>query len=437
MKKTIHDILKEEINREIKSMKLDSPGKIANVIKELFTFSTSSILKNMGNQEEVLDEKDALPKENWDWLISMINEAFNDNPEEWQKLLKQQKLNILCYKYFTKEDLIDLDEVEKDLKLNIKKYFSALQNYSDLDNFREKFFNLPSEMVKNFCRFILNHSKKLNNEIPIDKKELKDRIESLAKDRKEVIEKIALVSRKYQSVLDLTKIKELYENGLFFEDNFLNRGVNEYISKLCNSPAVAKMKDTFNSVFVQDIQSQAENSASYLAHIRAIKTEEGQEFFTAKGFQVGVRFDNALETSKNTEKQQGLVVDKDSRFKEPKSKIEPVAAPGAGGDAMGGLQGDPTDAGAAGGGGLGGDLGGGGGDFGGGFGGPSGVDDIPTGEAGTTGAGGPSDTGEDGTETGEGSEESMPADDDGFPEDFGTPEDNSETTNDDDTEEKK
>ena len=329
--------------------------------------------------------------------------------------------------------MIGLDDVEKDLKLNIKKYFSALQNYSDLDNFRDKFFNLPSEMTKNFSRYILNYSKKLNTEIPIDKKELQDRIKGLAADRKKIIEKIALVSKKYQSVLDLTKIKELYENGLFFEDNYLNRGVNEYISKLCNSNAGTRVKDMFNATFLQDIQSQAENCASYLAHIRSIKTEEGQEFFTAKGFQVGVRFDNAIDVSKKNETQEGLVIDKDSRFKEPKSKIKPATLPweqggaevAGDGDASGGLEG-----GGAGGGSMGGGMSGGG-DFGAGFSGPSGVDDIPPGEAGGTGAGGPSDTSEEGGEESEGgtdggAEGDMDTDADGFPEDFGTAEDNSE-----------
>lgn len=417
--KNLQTILKEEINKEVKSLNLQDPKRVAKVIKELFTFNTSSLLKNIGDQDEILDEKDALPEENWQWLISMINESFAENNEEWENQLKEQKLKILCFKYFTKQEFVKIDEIEKSLKVKIKKYFAALQNYSDLDNFREKFFNLPTEMCTNFSRYLLDNSKKLNTKIKIEKKEVVEKIKTLTKDRKEIIEKIGLVSKKYQSTLDLTKVKELCDHGLFFEDNILNRGVNEFISKLCNSEKSAEIKDAFNSTFLYDLKSLSEESASYIAHVDSIK-KGGQEYFTEKGFQIGVRFDNAQEITEN--KTDEVIIDKNSRFKEPKSQLKSISAPGSGGttpDAAGSDSAGPTAAGSSGG-----SSGGGGGDFGGGFSGPSGGDIPDLDSVGTdVDGGGEMPDAADGAEA-EGGEESMPADEDGFPEDFGTPEDN-------------
>ena len=418
-------IIEEEVEIQVEKLNLSSPKIIGDVITELFTFSTDTFLKNIGSQEALLDEKDALPQENWDWLIEMLNESFEEEKKEWIKQLQEQKIKILCYKYFTKQDFIKLDEVERNIKISIKKYFTALQNFADLSDFREKFFNLPFEILSNFCRYILQKSPKLNSKIKVDKKELKEKIKTLQDDRKNIIDKISLISKKYQNILDLRKVKELYDNGLFFEDNFLNRGVNEYISKLLNhKEASQKVKDTYGSSFTLDLQSQAENSPAYIKHISSIKKDEGQEYFTFKGFQVGTRFDNEIEiaNSKKGEKD-GYVIDKDSRLREPSSKIKDTTFPwektsetdledetGEGNiDASGGESGG----GSSGGGGL---ANGGGINY-----------EPPVLGPQQDENGEEIDTGEEGSnEGGEEGEGEMPTDENGLPVDFGTPESNPE-----------
>lgn len=411
--------IKEEVERVVENMNLSSPKQLGKVLKELFTFSTDTFLKNIGSQEAILDEKDVLPAENWDWLMDTLNQSFQEDQKEWLKQLKEQKLKILCYKYFTKQDFVKLDEVERSLKLRIKKYFTALQNFSDLDDFREKFFNLPFEILSNFCRFILNKSKKLNVVLKIDKKELKEKIKELRDDRKNTIDKISLVSKKYQSTLDLKLVKELYDNGLFFEDNFLNRGVNEYISKLMNhKEARQKVRDTYNTAFANDLQEQAENNPAYQNHIESIKKEEGQEFFTFKGMQVGSRFDNQIEIANSRQgEKDGFVIDKESRFKEPNSKIKDTTLPWEKTSSMdeeGDDAGDETSGNedAMSGGSAGGLAGGGGINY----------EPPELGSAETEG-GEDIDLDADG-ETGE--DDEMPTDENGLPVDFGTPESNPE-----------
>lgn len=419
-KNILDRLIQEEVERVVETMNLSSPKELGKVLNELFTFSTDTFLKNIGSQEAILDEKDALPQENWDWLMETLNESFQENKKEWLKQLKEQKIKILCYKYFTKQDFIKLDEIERSLKLTIKKYFTALQNFSDLDDFREKFFNLPFELLSNFCRFILNKSHKLNSALKIDKHELKEKIHQLKDDRKNVIDTISLVSKKYKSTLDLKLIKELYDNGLFFEDNFLNRGVNEYISKLLNhKEARQKIRDTYNTVFTNDLQEEAENNPAYTKHIESIKKDEGKEFFTFKGFQVGSRFDNEIEIVNNKEgEKNGLVIDKDSRFKEPSSKIEDTTLPWE--KSTSGNNGDDMDT--EGGAGSGGASGGSGGGLSGG----GGINYEPP-ELGPaeTSDGGEIELGDEGSGD-EGDEGDMPTDENGLPVDFGTPESNPE-----------
>ena len=407
-------ILNEEIENEMKRLKLDKPEKVVKVLKELFSFSTDSFLKNIGSQEALLDEDEEVSQENWDWLMQTINESFKDNPKEWGMELKKQKLKILCYKYFTQKEMLKLEALEKDLKVNIKKYFTALQNFSDLANFREKFFNLPFDILNNFVRIILNKTESVNKITSVSKKELKKEIQQAVDDREKMVNKISLLSKKYQDTLDMTLLKKLYDYGVFFEDNFVNRGVNEYMVKMLNHKGAAEqLRDKFNTAVVNDLKFHAENSVAYLNHIDSIRNEEAEEYFTQNGFQLGTRFDNEIEIAANKTKQDNYIIDKESRLKEPSEKVETVPLPGETAPGMDGM--DGGDEGQEGGGVLGPD------------GSPMPQDGAGVGLPGGGGlmAGGMPDIGggEGGEEDGEGE---MPTDEDGFPVDFGTPETNPE-----------
>lgn len=409
-------IITEELEKQVEALNLSSPEKIGNVLQELFTFSTDNFLKNIGSQEAILDEKESLPEENWDWLMETINQSYQEVPEPWEEELGKQKLKILCFKYFTKQEFIELDEVEKSLKMNIKKYFTSLQNYADMEDFKNKFFNLPFEMLSNFTRYLLNNSKELNSKIKISKEDLKKRVKSLKDERNKVVNKISQISRKYQTTINLTELKELYDSGLFWEDNYLNRGVNEYISKLLNNTATQdKIKDAYNSAFFYDLKAQAEGCPSYQKHVESIKKDEDKEYFTSKGMQIGTRFDNIIEITKNKEgEKEGYSIDDKSRLKEPYSKIESTDYPWESNDGEPLSPDDEENMGADA---AGGDMGGGGGGLAGG----GGLSYSPPTLGPQQDAEGneinPEDdaeaTADDGTE--------MPTTDEGLPVDFGTP----------------
>lgn len=419
MNKILDKILTEELESQMNRIDLSTSKKVQKVIKELFTFSTDTFLKNIGSQEAILDDDEALPQENWEWLLNTINESFHENQEEWIKGLKNQKEKIICYKYFTEQDFLEIDNIEENLKKDIKKYFTALQNFADLDNFREKFFNLPFDTLNNFTRLLLQKSPTLNKKIKISKKELKERVKKLKEDRNKIIDKISMVSRKYQSTFNIGELKDLCDNGLFYEDNLLNRAVNEYIVKLLNNKSSSeKIKDAFNTAFIVDLKYHSENCVAYAEHISLIKKEEDQEYFTPKGYQVGTRFDNAIEVTRNKDKQENFVIDKDSRLKEPNSKINQTVPPWEGGGATG-VAGEEGELGSASSSrGSGGSGGGGGLSSGGGI-----TSMEPATDFSSIEPPGP----DDGGATGVGNEEGeMPTDDNGFPVDFGTPESNPE-----------
>lgn len=398
----IKKIIDKEIKEESKKLNLE-PNEVRKVLNELFTFNQSKLLKSLGNQSEILDEKDALPKELWENLIENINESYNENPNSWEKELKEIKFQIVCFKYFTKKELTDLDEIEKKIKVEIKKYFSSLENYTDNENFKDRFFNLPFEILVNFVRYILNKSNDLNKKISISKKEVIEKIKELKRERKKVIDKISFISNKNVTTLNIKDIKKLMDYGVFYEDNFLNRGVNEYLYKLINHPEAEKnIIESFNSTFINDLRLNIESSNSYLSHISSIKNEETPEFFSETGVQIGRRFDNEIDALKD--KDPNVIIDKDSIFKEPKGRLNPTFNwdENENNSEVAGEK-ENDDSLASSGGFSGGGSSGGGGSFTGPTGGEETVDlDVPEGEE----------------------NNQMPTGDDGLPTDFGTPESN-------------
>lgn len=392
-RRTFNKILKEEIDSLLTEFDLKSP-KSKQVLNELFTMNIANFMKNIGSQE--IDEGSEIDTELWEWFLNTINESIQELPEEWLELFKEQKMKILCFKYFTRKDLLDVDDLEKDLRTNIRKYFTALQNYTDLEGFKEKISNLPSELLSNLIRYLFKVSPELNDKVKITKPVFTERVKELKEERLKMIEAISFISKSYKNVFDISKMKILIDNGLFFEDNLLNRAVNEYIVKLTgNKVASQKIKETFSNTLNFDLQSQTESSSAYIAHIESIKTEQSMPYFTDKGYQIGNRFSNEIDLVKEKDTENKLI-DKDSVFKEPKGTINDVVPP------WDSQNNEPLDSTGEGGnsGGSSGSSGGGGASFGNSF-----NSDIPLG-----------DDAEPDTE--------LPTDDQGFPVDFGSEETN-------------
>lgn len=392
----IKRIIYEEIKSQSENFNLKETD-VSKVLKELFTFSTSKLLKDLGNQDEILDEKDSLPNELWLLIIDNINNSYAEFPDEWEKELLERKKQIFSYKYFSKQELEDLDKVESKIKVEIKKYFSSLQNFISLEDFKDRFFNLPNNLLINFTRYLLNKSNLLNKKLKVNKEDIKERIKSLKEDRMKFIKKISFISNGNISSVDLTELKKLVDNGLFFEDNLLNRGVNEYIYKLINHKVASeKIVDSFNSTFLNDLRDQVEKSKSYLSHIKSIKNQESAEFFEVTGVQLGRRFDNEIEIVNKKEYDDSIIED-DSIFKEPHGRIN-VTGINWDDDMSTSADGESSDmSSGSSGGGFSGGSGGGGSSFSG----PTGGDEVVDIEA-------------DG--------EPLPTGEDGFPKDFGTEE---------------
>lgn len=401
-----------EIKKQSKEFSVDE-NKLKVFLNELFTFNSDSILRDMGNQEETLDEKDALPDEFWEEIINNINESYSELEKGWEEDFLTIKFQILCNKFFTKKDLVKIDNIENRLRIDIKKYFSSLQNSTSKENFKERFFNLPTDILVDFVRYILNSSKELNKKLSIAKEEAQERIKELKKLRWKTIKKIQFISNKNISVLDLKSIKELFDNGVFYEDNLLNRGVNEFLYKLLNHPIASdNVAEFFNLTFVNDFTSNIEKSNSYLNHIESIREEETTEFFSLDGMQIGRRFDNEIETVEKKDFSD-VVIDKDSIFKEPKGRLNATSFNW--GDTNGAPDTATDDSGEGGGSGFGGGGGGGGFSGGGGggtFSGPTGGDETVSLDEPVSDGETPMPTGKDGLPVDFGSEESNEVSDD-------------------------
>ena len=159
-------VLFEEIDNFVKQIEFSEPENNKKVLNEIFAFDYNTFMKDMGSQE--IDKDTEIGTEMWDWLIQTINESVKQDPEAWLKIFKSQKLKTLCYKYFTKNEPIGKEKLETYLKKNIRTYFTALQNYSDLEGFRNKIENLPSVLLSNLIRFLLLFSEELKKEVKIE-----------------------------------------------------------------------------------------------------------------------------------------------------------------------------------------------------------------------------------------------------------------------------
>ena len=411
-------IINEEINKYVDKFDL-KPKQIVSVLNELFTLSTSKLMDNIGSVES--DNNKEVATENWDTFIDSITNSIEEFPEEWFANLSNIKKKILTYKYFTRKDLIQQNRLDGWLRIEIKTYFTALQNYVDNKDFMGKFFNLPTELLYNIVRYLFMLNDNLKSSIKITNEDLKENIPKLLQLRLKVADKISKASKGYIDLLDLKEIKELYDNGLLFEDTYINRGINEFVVKMLNhKEAVMSIMELFSGSTINDIKKTAESCSSYITHISCIRNETGEEFFAATGEQIGKRFDDQIELIK-TQQFDGFVVDKKSRLKEPNARINTAEKPwenknsetsksntengiGGSGDSGGGS-------------GTGGSFGGGGfgnADFGGEFAEPGAEGEVPGAE--DEGAIGQE---EDGTP--------MPNNEEGVPEEFGTVEDNTST----------
>ena len=422
MNKTYSRIINEEINKYVDQFEMDSPKQIASVLNELFTLSTSKLMDNIGSVEA--DNKKQVAVENWDTFIDSITESIEDAPDEWLMGLSKVKLKILTYKYFTRKDMIEQKMLDSWLRTEIKIYFTALQNYVDSKDFMLKFFNLPTEVLYNLVRYLFTLNDSLKTSIKVTNEDLRDNIPKMLELRMKVAEKVSKASKGYIDLIDLKELKELYDNGVLFEDTYLNRGINEFVVKMMNHVGAMKnIMELWGGSTINDFKKQAENSAAYVTHVSAIRNETDEEYFASTGEQIGKRFDDQLDAVRE-QQYDGLVVDKKSRLKEPNAKINTADKPwesNTGGD----FPGTEEDMEAGGAGGGGGGASGGGGSFGGGGlgNGDFGGEFAPPGEEGEV----PGAEGEEGADGALGQEPDgtpMPDTEEGMPEDFGTVEDN-------------
>ncbi len=404
MKKYIN----EEVNKYVNKLNVESPEKVLNVINELFNMSIDRFMSNIGSVEA--DGKNYVASENWDIFIDNLTQSIAEQKDIWNIGIRNIKLKILTYKYFTRKEMVKKEALEGYLRTEIKTYFTALQNFVDTQDFVMKFFQLPSNILYALVRYLFFMSPELNKSIKVTNDNLRDNINRVIGKRMEVAEKIAKISNGYADLFDVQEIKDLYDNGVLFEDNFVNRAINEFVCKLTqHKKAKNSMIEMYSGSMVTDINRMAEETAAYVAHVAAVRSEEGYEYFSANGEQIGTRFDNELQLIKDG-KYDGYVVDKHSRLKEPNERINTGVMPWE--TNMGGEEGLDGSAGgpgaSSGGGGA-----AGGTSFSGNFGNADfGGDFAPPGEEGIV----PGSEEPDGTP--------MPDDEDGMPMDFGTEEDN-------------
>lgn len=411
------NILKEEINNHLKSLDNKNSKKFKKVMNELFLLKADKLADNIGSVEK--DGNNEIASENWEWLLDQLATSIAHDEESWNEYFGKIKLAILTNKYFTKRDPVKQENLESYLKINIKPYFTALQNYVDISDFKNKVYKLPSDIAFCLVRYCFYVNEDLSVKIKVSKEDLRKNILKLKDLRLKVAENISSISKGYKNILDFDEIISLYDNGLFLEDNFINRGITEFLAKLIsNENAKGKLLDITSNAVLKNIHKNIQTFPAYMNHTNDIKVEVDTNYFSSKGEQIGKKFENYLDLTIDGDFD-GYVVDGESVFKEPQRLLKPVQSSMMQLDASG----NPMEF----------DSGAGGMDLGGGSAGgmvAGGLDgDLPGGDFAEPGTEGEiPGIDDDGTP--------VPSDEDGLPQEFGTVEDNNETADDPDDEKK-
>lgn len=263
-----------------------------------------------------------ISQESLDWFIGMLTKSINSYQTEWFEFFRKYKKMILCYKYFSKRNLVSTEELKSVLKFELKKFYTPLQMATDELDFFEKICMLPSRINFIIIRLCFDISKELDNIVILNRKEIREEVKRLRKIRLELAENVNNVSLYYQDVFNVQSFIEVFDNGLLFEDNFINQGINDFFIKLIQDETARKNLQDYklNSLVINEIEKEITGYVSYTNYKKGI-SDGKPEFFDIKGQQVGKRFENVIELVKGNEDLTDYVIDFDSRFKEPNSKI--------------------------------------------------------------------------------------------------------------------
>lgn len=261
--------------------------------------------------------KNALTEESWKYIIGLLTKSVNEEKEQWLNFFRKQLKTFLCYKYFTRKKSYLKDiSVQSELKLKLKEYYTSLISASDSLDFLNKINRLPNEIIFLILRQCFDISPSLKKHVIISREEILEEVKNLKKLRKKSAREISDVSLHYESVLDISLILKLYNNGLLFENNFINQGMCEFIVKLLDNEYSVKHLVDSGIVSKAEIFGLRDNITSFPSYNAYLRLKRQKECFSKEGEQVGNRFSDYIDML-DEPMSSDFIVDIKSVFKEP------------------------------------------------------------------------------------------------------------------------
>lgn len=256
-----------------------------------------------------------LTEESWKYIIGIISKSINENKEEWVEFFGEYLKMYLSYKYFTKkENFVSNDKIDEYLKLRLKNYYSALISSETSLDVLNKVKSLPIDLVYLIIRKCFNLSPLLKSKISVTKSELRTFIVELKKLRKKVANNINNVSSLYENIFNINDFKMGYNCGVFFEDNFINQGILEFVDKMFDNEETVKRVIDLGIISKSELIGIKEGIKTFPSFQGSIRNKNN--CFEISGSQIGKRFKDFLDMLK-TLGDYDYVVDNKSVFKEP------------------------------------------------------------------------------------------------------------------------
>lgn len=279
--KTFEGILTEEYFKlQNKVVKAEEGYKKLNLQE---SFQLISNLENL--QGELYDEQNHIPQEHWTYFTDTLKKL-----NEHELFIQFSKL-IMCKLYAlklsTKITFASNENLENELKFELKNYISTLRSAETEEEFIEMLIDLPFEFTALLIRYNANIlCPELKDKLSPNIKTAEEFVNYIDEMKNNLIVQINKLSRGEVNTLSIKDLKELFDVRVFYDDIDINAGVCEYVIRMLLSEKSSKtIRDEFGRGFLERLKEQTLLNTSYINFLERIAENQEQPFFKSNGLQ--------------------------------------------------------------------------------------------------------------------------------------------------------
>lgn len=258
-----------------------------------FSSPTNNILV-----KSLTDIKNQLPDEQWELIKRSLIEFVS--LKESEGLMKEVFVRSFIYKKHTGLKFIIKENLESELKNEIKNYYSSL-SFDSLESLAESILELPLAFNYKLFVFIIYVCKPdLIKTFEPSKEFLEDYYRDCLKKKKSIIYQISQASSGNGSYFEITSFDELIELEFFAKNEELEVATLEYVMRMLNNESSEiKIEEKFGTEFLKRLRKKILIKPNYITFTTDLKKGIALPYFTQEGFQSEERTPNYSDLAKD------------------------------------------------------------------------------------------------------------------------------------------